>query len=78
MSVLRSTYYSETLPDLDRYGTIISLDYMEVHVARSYYEHVHISIGDEEINLTIEDAEAILAGLQAAIASAIKGRNFRK
>lgn len=77
MSVLQSTYYRDNLPDLDRYGTITSLDYMEVHVAASYYEHVHISIGDEELNLSIEDAKDILVGLKAAIDSAIKGRNLR-
>lgn len=78
MSVLRSTYYRDNLPDLDRYGTIISMDYMEVHVAATFWEHVHISIGDEEVNLTIEDAEAILTGLRAAIDSAIKGRKLGK
>ena len=78
MSVLQSTFY-EDVPDLDRYG---SLDYSDVqvtvHVAATFYEHVHICLGrldqEVEVNLTIENAEAILAGLSKAIESAKKGR----
>ena len=78
MSVLQSTYY-ENVPDLDRHG---SLDYSDVqlivHVAATSYEHVHICLErldqEVEVNLTIENAEAILAGLSKAIESAKKGR----
>ena len=78
MSVLQSTYYKE-LPNLDRYGDLEeSATTVEVHVAATFWEHVHISIGDAEVNLTIENAEAILAGLEAAMRSAIKGRNLNK
>ena len=80
MSVLQSTYY-ENVPDLDRHG---SLDYSDVqltvHVAATSYEHVHICLErldqEVEVNLTIENAEAILAGLSKAIESAKKGRAF--
>ena len=82
MSVLQSTYY-ENLPDLDRYGNLDYSDvHVTVHVAATFYEHVHLCLErldqEVEVNLTIENAEAILVGLQAAIASAIKGRNLRK
>ena len=78
MSVLQSTYYEE-LPDLDRYGELeATATTIKIHVAATFIEHVHISVGDAEVNLTIENAEAILIGLQIAIRSAIKGRNLHK
>ena len=78
MSVLQSTYYEELL-DLDRYGELEgTATTIKIHVAATFIEHVHISIGDAEVNLTIENAQAILVGLQNAINSAIKGRNFGK
>jgi hypothetical protein len=79
MSVLQSTYYEE-LPNLDRYGdNEEGQPPMQVHIAASYYEHVHVSLESSEqemveINMTIEDAEAVLNGLSKAIASAKKGR----
>ena len=89
MSVLQSTYYEELL-ELDRYGNPEEPARMAiVHVAATFYEHVHISLETiddtdlnsivyAEINLTIENAEAILAGLKAAIGSARKGRDLVK
>ena len=79
MSVLQSTYYEE-LPNLDRYGdNEEGQPPMQVHIAASYYEHVHVSLESSEqemveINMTIEDAEAVLNGLSKAIKSAKKGR----
>jgi S-adenosylmethionine:tRNA-ribosyltransferase-isomerase (queuine synthetase) len=81
MSVLSSTYY-EDITDLDRYGEGKSDYRVTLHVAASFYEHVHVSIDTHdaysEVNMTIETAEAMLAGLEAAIESARKGRNLRK
>lgn len=75
MSVLSSAYYEE-LPDRDRYGNLEQpAKTVEVHVAVIPNKHVHISIGDAEVNLTIKDAEDILAGLKAAIGYARKRRN---
>lgn len=82
MSVLRSMYYEE-LPDLNRYGENDRDGVVEVHVAAAFLEHIHISIEQRgeayaEVNMTIETAEAILVGLQTAIASARKGRELRR
>ena len=78
MSVLQSTYY-EDVPDLDRYGNVDYADVViTVHIAATFYEHIHICLmrqnEEVEVNLTIENAEAILAGLNKAIESAKKGR----
>lgn len=81
MSVLASTYYEE-VPELDRYGNPDQDHIMTIHVAACFYEHIHISLDTwaayNEANLTIETAEAIVVGLQAAIASARKGRELRR
>lgn len=81
MSVLSSTYY-EDLPDLDRYGKQDKDRVLTLHVAACYLEHIHISLDTwaayAEANVTIETAEAIVEGLQAAIASARKGRELRR
>ena len=79
MSVLRSTYYEE-LANLDRYGeNKEGMPPMQVHIAASFWEHVHMSLESceqemVEVNMTIEDAEAILAGLAKAIQWAKKGK----
>ena len=79
MSVLQSTYIKE-LQDLDRYGkNPEGKPPIQVHVAASCWEHVHMSLESceqemVEINMTIEDAKAVLAGLSEAIESAEKGR----
>lgn len=79
MSVLRSTYFEE-LPNLDRYGkNEEGQPPMQVHIAASFWEHVHMSLESceqeiVEVNMTIEDAKAVLAGLSKAIESAEKGR----
>ena len=81
MSVLASTYY-EDIPDLDRYGKPDEDRTITVHVAACFYEHIHISLDTwaayAEANVTIETAEALVEGLQAAIASARKGRELRR
>jgi hypothetical protein len=81
MSVLRSTYHNE-LEDLDRDGKLDSDYRVTLHVAASFYEHIHLSIDTHdaynEVNMTIETAEAMLAGLEAAIASARKIRELRR
>ncbi len=81
MSVLSSTYY-EDLPDLDRYGKQDDDRVLTLHVAACYFEHIHISLDTwsayNEANITIETAEALVEGLQAAIASARKGRELRR
>jgi hypothetical protein len=79
MSVLQSTYYKE-LDNLDRYGkNEEGQPPMQVHIATSFWEHVHMSLESSEqemveINMTIEDAKGVLAGLSKAIESAEKGR----
>ena len=86
MSVLSSTYFGE-VPDRDRYGMITGDQTIEIHVARSFIEHVHIglrttdqddpnSLTYAEVNLTIEEAEKVLAGLVEAIASASRPRDL--
>ena len=89
MSVLKSTYHEELL-ELDRYGNPEEPARKAiVHVAASFFEHVHISLETiddtdpnsivyAEINLTIENAEAILAGLEKAIAAARERRNLKR
>ena len=78
MSVLRSTYY-EDVPELDRYGKPDPLvDFQQtVHIAIALNGYVHIHLEDInsgcEINVSIEDAEQILQGLQKAIDGAKKG-----
>ena len=77
MSLLRSTYL-ETLPDRDRLGRPDVYDnIVEVHVAATGWDHVHIALqsGNDgvEVNLTIENALQIVAGLSAAVALAMKG-----
>ena len=78
MSVLRSTYYEE-LPDRDRWGNIDKLDkILTIHIATTGWDHVHIQLEENEgenaieVNLTIEDALTILAGLAEAIRGAQK------
>jgi hypothetical protein len=79
MSVLQTTYIKE-LQDLDRYGkNPEARPPIQVHVAASFWEHVHMSLESceqemVEINMTIEDAKAVLNGLSMAIESAEKGR----
>ena len=81
MSVLSSTYHEE-LEDLNRYGKLESDYRVTLHVAASFFEHIHLSINTHdaynEINMTIETAEAVVAGLLEAIASARKGRELRR
>jgi hypothetical protein len=78
MSLL-STTYLEDLPNLDRYGSLDDDAPIQVHVANCYYEIIHIGFDNPdnsfEVNMTIENAEAILAGLAKAIQWAKKGRN---
>ncbi|CAB4142458.1 hypothetical protein UFOVP433_12 [uncultured Caudovirales phage] len=79
MSVLRSTYL-EVLPDRDRWGHIDKPDNtLAVHIATTGWEHIHISLEENdgenfiEVNLTIEDALQLLAGLAEAIRGAMPG-----
>lgn len=79
MSVLRSTYLQE-MPDRDRWGNIDNPDnIIAVHIATTGWEHVHIMLeqnegeNEIEVNLTIEAALEILAGLAEAIRGAQKG-----
>lgn len=81
MSVLSSTYY-EDLPDLDRYGNHENDQTVNVHVANTFWEHIHIAIEDYEhnyveANMTIENAKLIIEALQQAIVSAELGRKTK-
>ena len=80
MSVISSTYY-EALPNLDRYGNLDDEEQIHVHVGSTFYEHVHLSIESydqiTEVNMSIENAMAIVAGLTEAIESGKKGRALR-
>jgi hypothetical protein len=84
MSVLSSTYL-EAIPDRNRYGVIDTEHPIEVHIASAFFENVHISLEQTiktsffvEVNLTIEEAEAIAHALQLAIAGAKRGREGRR
>lgn len=84
MSVLFSTYL-EAIPDRNRYGIIDTEHPIEVHIASAFYENIHISLEQiietshfVEVNLTIEEAEAILHALQLAIAGAKSKRDGRR
>ncbi len=77
MSILSSTYL-EILPDLDRWGHEENPDNtIEVHIATTGWHNVHLALQsdkqDLEINMTIESALQIVAGLSAAIVGAMKG-----
>jgi hypothetical protein len=80
MSILRTTYL-EQLPDRDRWGNIDYADKpITVHIATSGWDAIHLMLEDEseqnaiEVNLTIEDALQLLAGLAEAIEGAQKGK----
>jgi hypothetical protein len=80
MSILRSTYL-ELLPERDRWGDIDKPDNtIAIHIAATGWHHIHISLEENEgensleVNMTIEDAHEIIAGLVAAISDAMKGR----
>ena len=79
MSVLRSSYLEE-LPERDRWGNIDNPDnIMMVHIATTGWEHIHLMLeqnegeNELEVNLTIEAALQLLAGLAEAIRGAQKG-----
>lgn len=79
MSILRSTYLEE-LPDLDRWGNIDDANKMiALHVATSGWDVIHLQLEENEgenaieVNLTIEDALKLHAGLVEAIIGAVKG-----
>lgn len=79
MSILRSTYLEE-LPDRDRWGTIEDQRDIALHVAVSGWDVIHLQLEENdgtnaiEVNLTVEDALKVHAGLTEAIIGAMKGR----
>ncbi len=79
MSILSSTYLEE-LPDRDRWGDITNDDTIAVHVAVSGHDIIYLMLEENldgnsiEVNMTIEDALQLLAGLAQAIEGAQKGR----
>lgn len=79
MSILRSTYLEE-LPDRDRWGHIDKPDnIIAVHIATTGWDHIHLMLeqnegeNELEVNLTIEEALQLLAGLAEAIRGAQRG-----
>ncbi len=77
MIILRSTFLDD-VPTLDQYGCLDDDQFIEVHVGNCHNEIIHIGFDDPdnsfEVNMSIENAEAIADALNDAIKWAKKGR----